>query len=37
MGWLAFDERLGVPALIGMVVVALGVLLATRQGTQPGG
>jgi drug/metabolite transporter (DMT)-like permease len=36
MGWLAFDERLGVPALIGMVVVALGVLLATRQGTQPG-
>ncbi len=37
MGWLAFDERLGVPALIGMVVVTLGVLLATRPGTQPGG
>ena len=33
MGWLVFDERLGVLALIGMAVVALGVLLATRQGT----
>lgn len=35
MGWLVFDERLGVPALIGMAIVAFGVLLATRQGTQP--
>jgi drug/metabolite transporter (DMT)-like permease len=35
MAWIAFDERLGLPALIGMAVVAFGVLLATRQGTQP--
>lgn len=35
MGWLIFDERLGLPALIGMAVVAFGVVLATRQGTQP--
>jgi drug/metabolite transporter (DMT)-like permease len=35
MGWLVFDERLGWTALTGMAVVTLGVLLATRQGTQP--
>jgi drug/metabolite transporter (DMT)-like permease len=36
MGWLVFGERLGVMALVGMAVVAFGVLLAARPGPQPG-
>ena len=36
MGWLVFGERLGLMALIGMAVVAFGVLLAARPGPQPG-
>jgi drug/metabolite transporter (DMT)-like permease len=35
MGWLTFNERLGLLALIGMIVVSAGVILATRQATRP--
>lgn len=35
MAWLLFDERLGVPALIGMVVTIVGVALVVRAAARP--
>jgi drug/metabolite transporter (DMT)-like permease len=35
MAWLLFDERLGVPALIGMVVTIVGVALVVRAPARP--
>jgi drug/metabolite transporter (DMT)-like permease len=35
MAWLMFDERLGLPALVGMVVTIAGVALVVRSSARP--
>jgi drug/metabolite transporter (DMT)-like permease len=35
MAWLMFDERLGLPALVGMVVTIAGVALVVRSPARP--